>query len=225
MPPKSNNISGDEMYLRLHAPKFFKELIDSRTATLMEAGNPEDLTAWKQERQQKDQLWKEMIQETPGLQQQVLDKEIFQKAVQGYAQEVSKLDPKNIDPEVMEASIADLIQGELDPLWDNNAPPLDMRFVAAAQIDKHREQERDDRDLSGKSMSEQGPNIREEYLRGNSGPSKESSEAVKDLMTEQETVGKEVQAMKNEQAIENAKEGPKQEMKVPLQKIDPPSND
>lgn len=190
MPPKTNSISGDEMTLRLHAPKFFQELIDSRTASLIEANDPEALTAWKQEREQKDQLWKEILKDNPQVQQQVLDREVLEQSVKGFALEFSRRVPE-INEEVLQESLTDIIRNEQDPPWDHNAPPLDMRHTVAKELDNKKEQELNDRNLSAHSMPGAG---REEFLK------------------EQLSVGKEVEAVKNEQAI-------------PPKKIDPPSND
>ena len=110
MPPSTNRLSDDERDLRLHAPKFFQELMDSRTATLMEENNPEALAAWKQELQQRDQLWQDMPQETPELLQQPLDKEHVKEALQSYAQEFSRLDPQGIDAQLFESNVADILQ-------------------------------------------------------------------------------------------------------------------
>ena len=219
MPPNTFSISGDEMYLRLTAPEFFSELIRGRTATLIESGTPEDLAAWTEERRQKDQLWTEILQANPTVQQQAADREIFNEAVQGYVREVSAFHLNSSDPDVIHASIADLIQSELDPPWDHNTPPLDMRFVLAAEIEKHQQRERNDQDLSGKSLSEQGPFFREEYLQSLApSPAAGVVEATKELLQEQAAVGREVAAMKNEL------EAPQQEIKIPPPKIDPPSN-
>jgi hypothetical protein len=60
MSTNENLLSDDEVYLRVTAPNFFKELIDSHTATLVQEGNPEALTAWKQSREIKDHLFAEL---------------------------------------------------------------------------------------------------------------------------------------------------------------------
>ena len=110
MPPESNGISRAEINLRLHAPKFYKELIDSRTASLIEENNPEALIAWKQELQRRDQLFADMLQGAPELRQQPLDKENVKEALKAYAKEFSRLNPEAIDAEHFEASFTEIMK-------------------------------------------------------------------------------------------------------------------
>lgn len=50
----NQELSQDEIFLRANAPQFFQELRDAHTATLIEQGNPEALTAWKEVNQLRD---------------------------------------------------------------------------------------------------------------------------------------------------------------------------
>jgi hypothetical protein len=199
MPPQTSSISGDEIYLRLHSPKFFKELIDSRTASLVAAGDVEALAAWNQERSQKDRLWAELLDSAPNLKQKVLEIETFQDAVKGFVTQFANVGSFQIDPKVFEASIEDLLREEHEP-----QPPIDWQMEVNKEIDAFNAKEREVRNL-------------EKNVFG-----RDAAAERKDFLADQERIGKEVAAMIRSQTQDNLHEKSEEITKAPVRTIDPP---
>lgn len=186
MPANDQLLSEDEIHLRVAAPDFFKELIDSRTATLMQEGDLEALTAWKQSTEQKDRLFAELAPQVKLDFDQRQQNMSFDMQVVQFAAAFNRLaaeyempvEGRQIDSQQAARAYAQILrekwtqENQLLPsaaepeqnIGDQEIPREDMRFVVAREIDASRKDYREATEPSLNTGPKMGQIAREEFL-------------------------------------------------------------
>lgn len=163
----SNNdhfLSEDEIHFRIASPEFFKELIDSRTATLIEEGNPEALTAWKETREHKDRLFAELAPQVKldveergysiSLERQIVEfVAAFNRLAAEYELPIEKL---NTDSKQAADAYAKLLHERFFA--------EDMRFTVAREIDASKQGHHQATEPKSNSFGKESQATRSSYL-------------------------------------------------------------
>lgn len=183
MPAEDQLLSEDEIHLRVAAPDFFKELIDSRTATLWQEGNLEALTAWKQEREQKDRLFAELAPQVKlDVSQQSQDVSFEMQAVQ-FAAAFNRLaaeydmpvEGMQIDAEQAARAYAKVLHEKwtqehqslpsaAQTIGDEEIPREDMRFVVGREIEASKERHHEATEPTRNALGEMSQAAKDDYL-------------------------------------------------------------
>jgi hypothetical protein len=181
---KNRSLLDDEIHLRVTAPEFFQELIDSRTATLQERGDLEELVAWKEIREQNNREFSEL---TPQEIQAVLARNgqispemqsmEFASSLARYSDQNNiPFKPEQIDP--LQAflgyeQIRNEERGSISLpsanesgqiIGDEEIPREDMRFVVAREIDSAKEYHRSMTEPALNSLGTMSREAKDEFL-------------------------------------------------------------
>lgn len=189
-------LSEDELYLRVNHPKFFNELVDAHTATLVEQHDTEGLTAWKETTEQRNHAFAEidsLTKEHMQSQQQAMSHDMqgvqFSAAVMRYSADNNiPFQHAEIDREQAAAAYEQVEREEREPLnlpparepgqtiGDEPAPKEDLRFVANREIDESRRRHAEAIDPAQHSFGDMAADAKADFMAEQD---KVSREAIK----------------------------------------------
>ncbi|WP_428305418.1 hypothetical protein [Lacipirellula sp.] len=175
MSSSPRTLTEDEISLRVAAPVFFEELIGAHTASLVEKGDPEAFTSWKEIRQQSDREFaslsaEELLQVNEQRQAQPFERQSieFAAALTRFAAEADiPLDQHNISPHQAVACYSKIIRNEWEQdlaASEEGMPREDLRFVAAREIEQSKAEYLELTEPAKQKFGEMSQAARNEFL-------------------------------------------------------------
>ena len=147
MPSDQPSLSENEIYLRVNAPVFFDDLMSAHTASLIERGDPEALTAWKEIRQQSGQEFAAVPAEEIARVGEEREKKSFDMQSIEFAAALTRfaaesdipLSQYDLSPQKAVAVYGKILEEELELRLSDAAqdlPPVDRQMEANREIDQ-----------------------------------------------------------------------------------------
>lgn len=172
MSSNQRSLTEDEVYLRVAAPGFFEELVSAHTASLIESGNPEAFTAWKEVRLRNDREFATLADEERRQVNELRQSQSFERQSVDFAAAVTRfaaeaeipLAQYNLSPQ----EAVDLHRRIIHEEWEQDlgdiAPQEDMRFVASREIEQSRNRHLEETAPERNEFGKMSQTAREEFL-------------------------------------------------------------